>query len=265
VTHPSDARARRATLDPRLAIGIAGLGVAVLLVLEFLVRLSFGPRPGLTDSAALVDFAARTSTPTIMITLIDAVMMALLIVFLTGFRRIVAEFHGDIDWITTIVLGAGLVFVAITLVGDSLEAGGALNTVGVAPAPDPGVIRALTEGYLMLFGPFGSVLIALIAAAAAYVTFASGALPRWTGWIACAVAGLNVAAIPTAFGGTDYTVFYSVGGWGVAVFATFPWLVWVIAVSVAALRERRSSERGSARARSRHPDRRTDASGAAVN
>lgn len=125
--------------------------------------------------------------------------------------------------------------------------------------------RAVTEGYLMLFGPFGSVLIALIAAAAAYATFVSGALPRWTGWIACAVAVLNVAAIPTALGGTDYAVFYSAGGWEVTAFATFPWLVWVIAVSVAALGERRSSVRGSARARSRHPDRRTGASDASVS
>ncbi|MCU1415029.1 MAG: hypothetical protein JWN80_2369, partial [Microbacteriaceae bacterium] len=57
---------------------------------------------------------------------------------------------------------------------------------------------------------------------------------------------MNVAAVPTVFGGTDDTKFYSVGGWGGAVFATFPWIAWVIMVGVLSLRERRISGTGVA-------------------
>jgi hypothetical protein len=256
-------RPNRGIPDARLVMGVAGLGVAALLFAEFLVRVSLGPRPSLADAAALAAFAESTSVPTITITVIDTIMMAFLIVFLTAFRRIIAHAKEDVDWVTAVVLGAGLVFVGITLVGDSLEAGGALNTVGAVP--DPVAIRALTEGYLMLFGPIGSVLIALIALASGYVIFASGALPRWTGRLAYAVVLLNLVAIPTAWGGTANTDFYSVGGWGVPAFATFPWLAWVIAVSVTALRERRLVPHGYEHVRSPHQDRRTGASGAGVN
>jgi hypothetical protein len=243
--------------DARLVIGVAGLAVAALLVAEFLVRVSLGPRPSLSEQAALADFARDTAVPTITIVVIDTFMMAFLIVFLTAFRRIIASVREDIDWVTAIVLGAGMVFVGITLVGDSLEAGAALNTVGAIP--DPVAIRTLTEGYLMLFGPIGSVLIALIALTSGYVIFASGALPRWTGRLSYIVAALNVIAIPTAYGGTENTDFYSVGGWGVAAFATFPWLAWVITVSVTALRERRLVPHGFEHLRWPHQDRRTGA------
>jgi hypothetical protein len=228
----------RGAPDPRLLTGVAGFAVAVLLVFEFLVRIALGPRPALDEAAALAAFADRTNAQTLTITLTDTIMMACLIVFLTGFRQLIAEAKAELEWVTTIVLAGGLVFVAVTLVGDSMEAGGALDTFGVSA--DPTVIRALTEGYMMMFGPISSVLIALIAVASGYVTLASDALPRWTGWLAYAVAALNIAAIPTTFGGTNDRVFYSVGGWGVAVFATFPWLVWVMTVSVVAIRDRRT-------------------------
>jgi hypothetical protein len=93
-----------------------------------------------------------------------------------------------------------------------LADGTALDTVG-APA-DPSVLRALTEGHMVMFGSIGCVLLALVAAASGYVTFASGALPNWTGWVAYAVALLNLIAVPTMFGGKSDTSFVSAGGTG---------------------------------------------------
>lgn len=220
--------------DPRLVTAVSGFAVAGLLVVEFLVRVSLGPRPDLDDAAALTAFASATSEQILIVTLTDVLMMAALIVFLAGYRRLIATVNAGLEWLAGIAFGAGLVFVAVTLVGDSLEAGAALDAVGLEP--DVSAIRALTEGYLLLFGPISCVLIALIAATAGYVTLVGGALPRATGWLALAVAALNIAAIPTTFGETDDRVFSSVGGWGTAVFATFPWLVWVFTVSIVALR-----------------------------
>ncbi len=232
--------ARRAP-DARLATGIAGIAVAALLIAEFLVRTSMGARPELDDTAALAQFVTRTSGRTLTIILIDTIMMAWLVVFLSGFRQIVVAARRDLEWVATIAVSAGLVFVGITLIGDALEGGGALDSVGRDASPT--VIRALTEGYLLLFGPTGSVLLALVAGSSGYVILASNALPRWTGGLAVAVAVLNVGAIPSTFGGTSDRSFYSVAGWGVTAFATFPWMVWVVVVSVCVLIARRRARR----------------------
>jgi hypothetical protein len=164
--------------------------------------------------------------------------MACLIVFLAGFRQIITHARHDLQWIADIAFGAGLVFVAVTMVGDAMEAGAALDTVDMAP--DASAIRALTEGHILMFGTTGCVLLALVSGASGYVTIASGALPRWTGVVAIAVALSNIAWMPAIFGGTSDTSFFSAGGVGVAVFATFPWLVWVITVGIVTIRGRRS-------------------------
>jgi hypothetical protein len=56
-------------------------------------------------------------------------------------------------------------------------------------------------------------MTAMFLAAVGYATFATGVLPRWTGWVALIGAELCVAFIPTMyFGAVDYTAFYNVGG-----------------------------------------------------
>jgi hypothetical protein len=222
--------------DVNVWTGIAAFTVGTLLLIEFVVRMSMGPRPPLDSYDELAAFAERTSTATLIKILVDMLMMAFLIVFLGGFRQLVTQARQDLQWIADLAFGGGLVFVGVTLVGDSLEAGGALDTVG--SIPDGVAIRALTEGYVVMFGPMTCVLLALVSAASGYVILASRALPAWTGRLAYVVAALNIVAVPSIFGGTDADRFYSVGSWGVAAFATFPWLVWVVAVGIVALRER---------------------------
>jgi hypothetical protein len=223
--------------DVRFWTGLAASAVAALLLAEFIVRAVMGPRPPLTDGAALAAFMTRNSTHTLIIVMIDTILMVCVIVFLAGFRQLITHARHELQWVADLAFGAGLVFVGITLVGDAMEAGSALDASD--GAPDPSVLRALTEGHMLMFGSTGCVLIALIAAASGYVTFASGALPRWTGWVAYAVAVLNLLALPTMFGGTSDRSFVSAGGVGVAVFATFPWLAWVIAVGIVTIRSRR--------------------------
>ncbi|MDM4763360.1 hypothetical protein QT381_10105 [Galbitalea sp. SE-J8] len=246
----TDAASRRpgrrpwTTPDVRLWTGIAGLAVAVLLVFEFTVRMSMGPRPALDEPEALVDFISSTSTKSLVKTLTDTVMMGFLIVFHAGLKQLIVEASPRLSWIGDTLFGAGIAFVAVTLVGDSLEAGAALDTVGAIG--EPIAIRALTDGYLMMFGPMTCVLISVMAASAGYGIHSSGALPRWAPRVAYVVAILNLAGMLTTFGGTSNEAWYSVGGWGAAAFATFPWLAWVIAVSVAVFLERRAELRAGA-------------------
>jgi hypothetical protein len=206
------------------------------MLVEFFTTLFTGSRPQLDSGAALEVFAHHTHIATLIRVLVDTLLMGFLIVFLGGFRQMVTRVRQDLQWMTDLSFGAGLVFVAVTLVGDSLEAGGALDTVG--SEPNAIAIRALTEGYLVMFGPMTCVLLALTSAASGYVILATRVLPAWTGRLAWLVAVLNAVAVASIFGGTDADKFYSVGGWGVAAFATFPWLGWVVTIGAVTLRER---------------------------
>jgi hypothetical protein len=225
--------------DVHVWTGRAAFGVAAFLLAEFIVREAEGSRPPLGHTAQLLAFAARSSTQTLVIVTLDAVLMAFVIVFLAAFRQLITVALEGVEWVADLAFGAGLVFVGTTLVGDAMEGGAALDAQD--GHPDVSVIRALTEGHTLLFGSIGCVLLALVAAASGYVIFASGALPRWAGTVAYVVAGLNIAAVPTLFGGTSDTSFVAAGGLGVTVFATFPWLAWVIVVGIVTIRGWRKS------------------------
>ncbi len=221
--------------DVRRWTGISAITAAVLTIAEFLVQTTtIGTRPELDDEAALGPFTAETANATLTVIFIDTFLMAALVVFLASFRQLITHTRHDMQWIADLSFGAGLVFVAITLVGDAMDAGTALDTIGATP--DPSAIRALTEGHLVMFGSIGCVLTALVVAAAGYVSFASGALPRWTAWVAWACAAANVAVVPSMFGGTSASAPFSSGGPGVTAFATFPFLVWVTIAGLVTIR-----------------------------
>jgi hypothetical protein len=241
MTIPTTPKPSVKTPDVHVWTGRAAFGVAAFLIAEFIVRETEGSRPPLGDTDALIAFMARTSVLTLTIVTIDAALMAFVIVFLAGFRQIIKSSAQGLEWIADLTFGAGLVFVGTTLVGDAMEGGAALDAQD--PHPYIAVLRALTEGHTLLFGSIGCVLIALVAASSGTVILRSDVLPRWTGVVAYVVAGLNIAAIPTLFGGTSDTSFVAAGGLGVTLFATFPWLAWVIVVGSVTVRGHRPTRR----------------------
>jgi hypothetical protein len=81
-----------------------------------------------------------------------------------------------------------------------LAGGAALDTFN---KPDPTVVRALTEASLANQA-FGFIMIALFLAAVSYAILATGALPRWTGWVGAGIGILNLVAVPAIFGGNDF-------------------------------------------------------------
>ncbi|CAN5432262.1 hypothetical protein BH10ACT6_BH10ACT6_09850 [soil metagenome] len=218
------------TPDVKRWTGIAAIVVAILLITEFVLHQVVGARPELDERDALAAFFVAHHNMMLTIVLIDTVLMGSIIVFLAGFRQIITHARHDLQWIADIGFGAGLVFVAITLVGDAMEAGSALDVVGLTP--DPSAIRALTEGHAVMFGATGCVLLAIVSGSSAYVVLASRALPRWTGVVAWVVALLQIFGIATIFGGTSDRFWFSSGGVGVTLTATFPWVAWVITVGI---------------------------------
>lgn len=239
--------------DVRRWVGIAALTAAVFLATESITKLTMGARPALDDSDALIEYIQRTSTQTIVVILADTFLMAALIVFLGGFRQLVGHAQPHLDWIGSIMYGAGLVFISVTLVGDALDAGTALDVWDLDA--DASAIRALIEGHTLMFGSIGAVLLALLSATAAFLTIATGVVPRWTATLAALTAISNLVWAPVAFGGTEPGSFLAAGGWGNALLAIFPWLVWVFCVGLAAVRGARpgthkSGEPAAAHARS---------------
>ena len=216
--------------DVKRWTGIAAIGVAALLLTEFILHQVVGPRPELDQSAPLAAFFVQHHNLLLTIVLIDTVLMGNIIVFLAGFRQIITHTRHDLQWIADVGFGAGLVFVAITMVGDAMEAGSALDVVNLTP--DASAIRALTEGHAVMFGATGCVLLAVISASSAYAVLASHALPRWTGIVAWVIAGLQIFGLATIYGGTSDRYWFSAGGVGVTATATFPWLAWVITVGI---------------------------------
>lgn len=235
------------TPDVRRWTGVSAFLVVLFLAIEGVTKLTMGARPELDASAELIAYIQSTSTATLIVVLSDTFLMAFLIVFLASFRQLVVKKSPDLQWIADLAYGAGLVFIAVTLVGDALDGGAALDVIDLEP--DASAIRALIEGHSIMFGATGAVLLALVSATSAYLTFASGAVPRWTGYLAAATAASNLAWAVIGFNGTSPNGFFAAGGAGNALLAIFPWLVWVFCVGLTTIRGART-ERG----RAGHPE-----------
>ena len=212
------------------AFGVAGF----VLFLVALPLYFVGPQPAarLEDTVQFSDSLSRASTLILTrATLADPLIMACLLVFLAGFRRLIRQARPDYEWVSTLVFGAGLVVLTLELVGDALQGGAALDTSVQA---NPTVVRGLMEGSFVFYGAIGLIMSALLLASAGYATLATGVLPRWAGWAAYAAAVVNLVAAPSIFGGTDYTGFYTASGY-VTFIAQGAMLIWFLIASVSLL------------------------------
>jgi hypothetical protein len=159
-----------------------------------------------------------------------------MLVFAAGLRHLIRQARSESEWIGTLLFGAALGWVAVTVVADGLEGGAVLDTLNGNPGPS--AVRALVAGTLLIYnGSIAFAITGLFLGSAAWATFDSGVLPRWTGWIAVAGAVLCAASVPAMYGGpVNYTGFYNAGGWGPAIVANFPPMIWFLTVSVILIR-----------------------------
>jgi len=224
--------------DRKVGLWAGGFGLVacVLTVLEFPLWMISGAQPSLLDGDAYGQFVARTSQLYLHRTLLDMFIFIFLLVFLAGFRQIIVEKSKEKEWLATLFFGIGLVYVALTLVSDSLT--GAVGLDAVGGTPDPVVLRALTEATFLMYGSVALILLGGLLLVGGCLILSTRALPGWTGWLALAVALMCLAFVPSMYFGTDTTQFYSASGFGPSLGATFPFLIWICAVSVVMIRNR---------------------------
>lgn len=212
--------------------GAFGLACGILFLCELPLWILPGTGPLISDAVANAQHLANIRVIVLTRVLLDMGMFVGFTVFIAGFRHLVQQTRPAYEWVATLVFGAGLVWWAVSLVADSLEGAAALDTLG--GMADPTAIRALVEGTLLIFnGSIAFAVTALFMAAVGYVTLATGALPKWTGWLACASAILCVVAIPSMYGTVvDSSGFYNVAGWGPAISANLLPLIWIFSASI---------------------------------
>ncbi|MGW6917829.1 hypothetical protein ACWGB8_28990 [Kitasatospora sp. NPDC054939] len=165
--------------------------------------------------------------------LLSLVVLVLLLAFSTGLRELVRRADPGRGWIADLAHGAALVYVAVTFVAHSLQAGEVIE----AAAPVDPTITA--EGSYLLYGSIGRILTAVFLAAAGYAAVASGLLPRWAAGSAYAVAVVNLAFVPSLYFGNDTGQFFSANGWGTTATIASLYAYWILAVAAVLLRRRR--------------------------
>lgn len=222
--------------DWRWWSGIFGLAFVALQVVGIGLFIAAGVPPGADDAVKLTAYVTKSSSAFLWVALVSFLSIGCAYVWLLGIRGILRAAGEEHEWAGAFTFGVGLVSGALALVGFGLIAGAALDAG--SPKPEPIAVRAMFEASTGIFGPLGGVLTALFIGSAAYGTFESGALPRWTGWIGYIAAALNIASIFSLFGGTDPNQFFSATGLASVAMGLFPFLVYAVVTSIAMMRTR---------------------------
>lgn len=217
--------------------GVCSLASIATFFIEFpfyLVRSSF---PTMTEASKLPDFAVRNAINIMSCVFLDFLILSLFLVFAAGLRHLFREADPQREWLGTLFFGIGLVYVTLTLIADSLQA--TMVVDALTPPADPTIVRAVLECTYLMYGAVALWLMAFFMAIAGYVTLATGALPKWSGWVAYACALACLAFVPSMFvHHVSIFDFYNPAGWGAtAVASGFPLAAWMIVFGILMLRK----------------------------
>ncbi|WP_323180859.1 hypothetical protein [Streptomyces sp. NBC_01142] len=166
--------------------------------------------------------------------LLNLFVCAFLLVFLSGFRHVLRRAAPDHDWVAGLAFTAGLVYVVVTLVSNSMEAGAVFAAHGTPV--DPTTDGPLAAGHTLLYGSIGRITTTLFLTASGFVALRTPLLPDWAGRTAYAVAAVNLAFVPSLYFGTDPADFYSAIGWGTTAVVASLLMYWILALSIHLLR-----------------------------
>ena len=219
--------------------GIGALACVALSWLQFPLWV-IGDPPSMYDGAGFARHLFDIRTMALLRVLMDQGIYVGMMVFAAGFRHLVRHARPESEWLGTLTFGAAAVWLAVTLVADGLMGGAVLDTLrGDA---DASAVRALVMGTVLIYnGSIAFAITGLFLVSAAWATLDSGVLPRWTGWLAHMAAALCLISVPAMFSGpVDATGFYNAGGWGPAIVANFPPLMWFLVVGVVLIRRARA-------------------------
>lgn len=170
--------------------------------------------------------------------LIGIVGCVFYILFFTGLRQLIHEVDVASDWIAGVIQTAGLLWVAMVFVPQSMEAGAAISVDRDIDTTKEGPFAAAQ--YLMQ-GLISRLLMGLFLIALGIVVYRLRLLPKWVGWSAFVLAAINLAFVPALYFGDDPAKFYSAQGWGTTASMGALWSLWTLAVSISVLRSSRRS------------------------
>jgi hypothetical protein len=147
-----------------------------------------------------------------------------------GFSHLAGRLSSAAGFASLIAAGAGFIFIAITLVTISLEAG----VVFGAPdgSLDPTIDGPLAHANMLAHGPIKRLLTAIYLFATGYAALRAGLLPAWLRRAGYVIALINLAFVPSLYFGTDPTEFYAVHSWANSAVTGSFLIYWVIAASI---------------------------------
>ena len=171
-------------------------------------------------------------------TLLSSPMLVALLGFVTGVRQLIRDAGGD-DTLGRVISAAGLTYVAVTLVSESLEAGVPLYAPG--GGLDPTVDGPLSAATVLIHGPIARILMAIVLVGVGYAVSRTRMLPRWVTGSGYVLAAINLAFLPSLYFGMDPANFYAANGWGSTATISSIFFYWTAAVGIAVLRRREPS------------------------
>ena len=216
--------------------GASAVASIAVFLFEFPFYLVRGQFPGVTEPAKLAQFTARNATNIMVCVFLDFIILGLVMVFAAGLRHLIRRADPQQEWLATLFFGVTIVYVVLTLIADSLQAATVVDALTV---PADGVImRTMTESMYLMYGAAALFQMALMMGIAGYAGVASGALPKWSGWVAYTCALACLAFVPTMFvGHPNPSAFYNPAGWGpLAIASGLPLAVWMVTVGVLMVR-----------------------------
>lgn len=161
--------------------------------------------------------------------LVTTLVFTVFLVFATSLKRVLGgTLAGDIASM------AGLMYATVTLVAASLETGVALEFPD--GSKDPTIDGPLANGMALLHGPIARMLIATLLLALVVAIQRGDLLPRWVRTGSVVLAVVNLAFIPSLFGGMNPDHFYAANGWGSTASIGMVNMLWIAAIGVAMLR-----------------------------
>jgi hypothetical protein len=161
--------------------------------------------------------------------LINLITAGLLILFVSGFAHAVRRADAAFEWPASVIYAAGMLFVAVGLVGISLETGTVFSAPGTM---DPTVDGLLADGNVLIHGSIKRLLTAIFLLGCGYAGSRTRLIPGWLAVAGYLIAAFNLFFLPSIYFGKDATQFYSAIGWGNTAFCASFLVYWILAVGI---------------------------------
>ena len=172
-------------------------------------------------------------------TLIGLVGCTFYLVYFVGLRLLVERSASGLEWLAGVLQTAGLLWVVVVFVPQSMEAGAAIVTARDIDTTTEGPYAA---AQYLLQGAISRLLMVLFLVALGIVVRRVGIMRPWVGRSAFVLAAINLAFVPALYFGDDAADFYSAQGWGTTASMGALWSIWTLAVSISLVRGSRRTE-----------------------